>query len=500
MAEAAETLLAQFNALAGVYDDATIGNYCEQITKIVESLPALRRAPDEQLVMKLHATLRAYHNHLDRLLADKRAGLRAELSGIALPQLPTRRELDHLAQPIASDLFGRHLEAVRKGLQQVFGQYEQQCISLATSLEDLRAEAAGDVGAENLATLTRRERTLAGEIAKARTVGERIGEAYRAYSRALALFNAAQLFEHTLARLGEAGAECKQEFDALIHNVNAAFGTRRERALDEVASWESRLTALQQRAADLEQQQRERFEEWQEGYHKALNAHVDLSHTPAWRPQPFDPVHLEESRERVREAAQRAVKEALAEVVEACRVAQGTLASIFHSGDIESVPDETRGGVIGDAERCQALCGDVQRRMQTLIQQASERGSEIFAEPADTFDAYCASVGQAQREARSLLDLLRRVEGALDDARLTEPEQTLLDTIQALSVSGGRGVDLGLLLSSSGQTLATLLPLLGALYSKRKLYVTLESNAARAPQVAPTVEERPVIPTAGVSE
>ena len=159
-------------------------------------------------------------------------------------------------------------------------------------------------------------------------------------------------------------------------------------------------------------------------------------------------------------------------------------ANAQYSNDLESLPAVQRDVAEERVNTCQELLTAVQQQATALAEQAENNAEGIFTQPSGAFERYCHALGQVQVQSRRLVDLLRQVEEALSEARLTEPEQRLLDALSALIKQNGPCVDIGLLLQSSGQPVSTIMALLGTLYTKRKVFIALEPvTHAEPPQV-----------------
>jgi len=357
-------------------------------------------------------------------------------------------------------------------------------------LDNLRAEAGEDLAADDLVETARRTRALGGNLKTVSASGDVLRDTYASYVRALSLLTAASLFEQGLARLGPIANEARAGLDSLMHDINAAFATQREGALAAIALWENRLGELQQRVGDLDRAQRADFEAWQGRYDSLLRAHLDLEGVSVPRPQLFDPANPGESYDRVSEAMRRIATDIFAALLRDCRATEGVLASIAHSGGLAELPDGKRDGAIAAAEGCDAALQAVRRQAAAMSQKASTNSDNLFTQPGESFEQFCIELGNVQRHARQMVALLRQVENALAEARLTAPEQALLDVIHSLATGEDRRVDLGLLLLSSGQPIEALMPLLGALYKRRKVYITLDPLAY--PQSDPSAVDNPM--------
>jgi len=149
------------------------------------------------------------------------------------------------------------------------------------------------------------------------------------------------------------------------------------------------------------------------------------------------------------------------------------LGAISYSDDLATLPSPQGEVAAERAEQCQELIGIVYQQASELNTQAGVSDSKLYVEPSGEFDSFCQSLSEAQTKARRMADLLRQVEGALQEEQLTELEQVLLSVILEQATRNGHAVDLGTILQSSGQPTTVLLTLLENLYKKRRISILL---------------------------
>lgn len=471
--EAVRVLQAQLAPLVSYYESETLTRQKQQLDTIAAELPKLRRNPEEARVAQIYRALRSGEQQIAAFIADKRTVLQAEIQQLILPQPTTSQNLNLLQSAVSTEFFGKHLERIRQDVLSSYAQYDATCNEVTAKLQDLRCAIMTDLDADNLVSVAKQLRAIQEQGKNLLSTKHNLDGLFFPLIQATNLLSDVVGLDKRLAQQNPVLLPCKQELDAFIRDVSEALATRRQGSLRDISVWENQLAQVKQCIAEVEHSQQQEFEQWQNRYRVLLETHLHLSQNDLPRTQTYINSNPQESRDRFANEVKQTVIRQLEALLSECRRVTDRLGAISYSGDLATLPSP-QGEVAADrAEQCQELIGIVYQQALELNTQAGESDGKLYAEPSGEFDGFCQALSEAQTKARRMADLLRQVEGALQQERLTDLEQVLLSVIQKQATRNGHAVDLGTILQSSGQPTTALLSLLENLYKKRRISILL---------------------------
>ena len=471
LADSIKALQERVAPLAGYFGGELLLNIQQQLDTFGQAVPELRRTLDEKKIGLIDRSLRSCERQLTAVRSEKQDALKAALAGFVLPEHPGRDKLEFLSRQVSLELFGRHLETIRRDLANRYEQQQKECTSIRDDWEGLRGMANTELEVQDLVTLAKKTHSLEDRLKQILSTGQNLDRQFFAFVQASSLLDNLVQLQRRL--LNPSLAKCEAELATLLHAINSAFATKRAEALAEVSLWDNQRLQIEQYATETEAALKGEFESWQDDYRGLLTAHLRLDKGEAPQSQTYNSANLKECRERYTADVQRTVRAVLGRISDCCANVSTRLTAIAYSGDLDALPMAEQDEAQNRAEQCQQLLNDIKQEATILLNRADEDVDGIFDNPSPAFASFCQSLGQLQIRAAHMSDLLSKVEHALMDARLSEPEQRLYDAVLALAQERQR-IDIGLLLQHSGQPVATVMTLLGALYMKRKLYISVE--------------------------
>jgi len=473
LSEAVRVLQVQLTPLVSYYESETLTRQTQQLDTITAELPKLRRNPEETRVAQIYRVLRSGEQQIAAFAADKRTALQAEIQQLILPQPTTSQNLNLLQAAVSTEFFGKHLERIRQDVLSSYAQYDAACNEVAAKLQDLRRAITTDLDADSLVGVAKQLRAIQDQGKSLLSTKHNLDGLFFPLVQATNLLSDVAGLDKRLVQQNPVLLPCKQELDAFIRDVSEALATRRQGSLRDISVWENQLAQVKQCIAEVEHSQQQEFEQWQNRYRVLLETHLHLTQNDLPQTQTYIISNPRESRDRFTSEVKQTVIRQLESLLSECRRVTERLGAISYSDDLATLPSPQGEVAAERAEQCQELISIVYQQASELNIQAGESESKLYVEPSGEFDHFCQALSAAQTKARRMADLLRQVEGALQQEQLTDLEQVLLSVIQEQATRNGQAVDLGTILQSSGQPTTALLSLLESLYKKRRISILL---------------------------
>jgi hypothetical protein len=438
----------------------------------------LRTKPDDELLIGLRRSVKAYQAQLDAFITERHRDLRQETSNL-LSRLPSlnRRQGETLEASIQGSV--DYVQQVNDLRTRVLRQYTALAGELdrhRSSIESIRVSAnVNELSPESLCRLTNQlqEKEIRTQELRQRCdeLSDRFNE-FAAWTDLVA--RGSQLLEE-IQTLGELVQEQGIQFRQLSQEINGHLSANKLAALPDAPTYGVHLNEISESARQLKADAIGRFQSLQERYQNELAGVLGFPRDQLWRPHQYNPVAPDDTYSRLFDEVQHAVQSVF-DRLHSTIVKEGeSLQSTLQSPLLATLPDEKRKSILNTGNEIKQTLKIMNRQLESSWIELDSPGMVVQDFPKE-------GDGQFQK----LLQQLGRVR---DSITVIHPKvESLNSVLQALELSGPEDLLLRNIPSEAGAMEATELrqsirhlgdndfwDALRGLHAKRRLRVIIEA-------------------------